>query len=65
MPICRNEEAFSTNRHNATQGAGLAPPEANKLLNIDCWAQYALHNGCINSENPIIGLAMDRAFRVY
>ena len=65
VPICHNKKAFGTNCCNATQGARLAPPEANRLLNINCWAQFALHHGCIGSENPIIGLAMDQAFRVY
>jgi len=64
FPIRRNEDAFETNRRNKTAGAGLAPPDSSRMLDIDHWAQYLLHHGRIGSENPVVGIVMNYAYQV-
>ncbi|KAF8235388.1 hypothetical protein L208DRAFT_1257266, partial [Tricholoma matsutake] len=63
FPIHCDEDAFMSNHHNKTSGAGLTPIPVEQLLDIDMMAQYIMHHGQLGSSNATHGVAMNVALQ--
>jgi hypothetical protein len=63
FPLHRDEDAFTGNRRNRTQGAGLPPVIGEKMLDIDTVAQYIMHHGRLGGTNATHGVAMNFAMQ--
>jgi hypothetical protein len=59
IPIHRDDDTFTGNPQNKTNGAGLPPVPVGQLLDIDLIAQYTMHHGQLGSSNAIHGIAMN------
>ena len=64
IPIPHHVEVFNVNPWHNTHGAGIPQLESHHQLDINCWAQYALLHGRIDSDNFFVGIIMDRALHV-